>query len=289
MGRIDKCYELSKSIVDAYNALEVAANKYGESSEQFLTFINKISRLVPKECVEYSYLNSKEVIYVSIMVGNTNGHPYSLRFKTRLDMVSEIMGSRSFKIDEILPQNMGISTNLRFGISDIVCSMSEIEALCKVEEMIVEMKKTYNVDDKLIDGLMKLHINYKIYYFSMRRLSEMISLKTIYDMDKISNINCHQVLDSLCVKMDSRKEFGRMFIEMAKLTLSILASLVLYDNDAESYYQYMFYMTILEVYLSYLNSEELKEFATHCEQVNVKDSKIKDGLRKILVKGKEEH
>ena len=47
-------------------------------------------------------------------------------------------------------------------------------------------------------------------------------------------------------------------------------------------------MTILEVYLSYLNSEELKEFATHCEQVNVKDNKIKNGLRKILVKGKEE-
>lgn len=288
MGRIDKCYELSKSIVDAYNALEVSANKYGESSEEFLTFINKIARLVPKEYVEYGYLNSKEVIYASIMVGNTNSHPYSLRFKTRLDMVSEIMGTKSFRIDEILPLNMGISTNLKFGISDIVCSMAEIEALSKVEEMMSEMKKTYNVDKELMNGLMKLHINYKIYYFSMRRLSEMISLKTRYDMDKISDINCHQVLDQLCVKMDARKEFGRMFIEMAKLTLNILASLVVYDNNAEGYYQYIFYVTILEVYLSYLNSEELKEFATHCEQVNIKDSKIENGIRKILVKEKEE-
>ena len=109
-----------------------------------------------------------------------------------------------------------------------------------------------------------------------------------FDINKIKKLDYHNILIDLIANKTNNRKLEEVFTDMALLTVKILSNMNVYENNAESYYAYIFYTTILKVYLSYLGKEQLKVFSEKCKQYKIKDEKVKESLTRILSKPKEE-
>jgi len=285
VNKISSCYGISRGIVDYYNELEHIAILYGKNHDKFKELIKRIKKEVSVEYDCYSMLSYRDISLGNSRLSVTDN--YSIRFKSKLDNTLYILGGPECSISGTeIEKHTNIPSSMKFSIPDITCAIPEIEALCLINDQLSDLRST--CDRKFMIELTKQHWNYMVYYFSLRSFSEMLALNYKFDINKIKKLYYHNILIDLIANKTNNRKLEEVFTDMALLTVKILSNMNVYENNAESYYAYIFYTTILKVYLSYLEKEQLKVFSEKCKQYKVKDEKVKESLTRILSKPKEE-
>lgn len=289
MYHLNDCFKITRTIVNSYNMLEYLAVNSGVDSLVFKEMVSKIRGLVTKEYYMYHSLNL-DTIFKGLEQFNDPGmilDTYLYRINNQLNTVLELNEEIGFSYEDFVLEKPLTKCNFNFILSEIICTILELEMLRIMDKVADGILKSNEFSLEYKDEFKKIHYNYLIYYFTIRNTSEIIGLNYNFDINKCPKITIEGLIDNLSVKygadiISSLEEFKNGFVEMAMATLNNLLSL-LNDNDSvEKDYQYLFYITALEVYINKLDNDRVKVLYDYINNLNIEDNKTRTILRKIL-------
>ena len=275
MSSLEECLKITKSVVNAYNILENIAINYGINNKEFENIMSKIKLLVIREYKMYHSLNI-DTIYSALEQFEDSDielDTYSYRINNLLNNLLELKEEETYSYEDITSNNSNIKCNIKFLLSEIICTILELNILRIMENKTQEIlnSKSYTNDYK--NEYKNIHYNYLIYYFMVRNSSEIIGLNHNFDITKCPKLKIEEVINNLSIKYGSNvithyEELRNGFIEMTIMTLNNLLALLKDKDSIEKDYQYQFYLTAIEVYINNLDSNRIKIISDYIGRVN---------------------
>ena len=291
MSSLEECLKITKSVVNAYNILENIAINYGINNKEFENIMSKIKLLVIREYKMYHSLNI-DTIYSALEQFEDSDielDTYSYRINNLLNNLLELKEEETYSYEDITSNNSNIKCNIKFLLSEIICTILELNILRIMENKTQEIlnSKSYTNDYK--NEYKNIHYNYLIYYFMVRNSSEIIGLNHNFDITKCPKLKIEEVINNLSIKYGSNvithyEELRNGFIEMTIMTLNNLLALLKDKDSIEKDYQYQFYLTAIEVYINNLDSNRIKIISDYINNLAIEDKNIKNKLTRILKK-----
>lgn len=279
-------FPVSSKIIKCYDML-VSLLVFGlDDKEKISDLIFKLNKLMDKEFKEYNKLTVNDINNYVEKLSNTSENLLSLkdmRICFRIASTYDRMRGFSINSKDLFPH---LNVDVELGIIDIVNSKIIIDTyklICiKLNSLNWYDEKSRLYTERMID----LNLQSAIYKLSMREMSELLVLDSLFDINNIPNISL-KIVEDILYKKNNKKMDVKLCVRNKSYTdainfLNRLQTNRINPDNPVSIYDNLFSVTHLEVLLDYLSIEQLKAISSYYEKINIKDKLIAENVKRLF-------
>ena len=203
--------------------------------------------------------------------------------RTSFRMASTYDRMRGYTINsnDLFPH---LNTNIELSIVDIINSKIIIDTYKLISKKLNCLKCYDEKSNFYAKRLVVLNLQSAIYKLSMREMSELLAMDTLFEIDNIPNIDLKHVEKLLYRKLgkilDIRSS-NRRYADVINLFDRLQINEINPDNPV-SIYDNLFSVSYLEILLDYLTIGQLKAISSYYEKINIKDKLIANNIKTLL-------
>lgn len=286
----DKNFDVSYNIIDSYDIL--AALLYSKDRNMYdkdiKLVLDNLKKLLIKEVNNYNKMDMEDIICYTEEFKNIPVSWYDLadfRIHYRIGCVYDRLIDNTINLNELYPE---LNIDYELGIRDIINSKIEIDVYRLISSKLNNLYLTDNVSKDFQNKLLNLNNQYIVIKLSMRELSEILLLKSDFDIDKMLNIDLSFVED----KISTNKGNNIKIIDIVKdkayndiiSLIDKLKIMTLDSGDVNNIYNNLFSISYIEVLLDYLDINKLIDLCVYCSSINIRNSMLNNNLKCIIKK-----
>lgn len=288
MGKIRNCYIYAYKITEYYNLfVDLMINDIKDKDKDKVNkIIDRIKKLILKERKAYKKITVKDIDMIveelrlipreEISVGD-------LRVNGRLAISYDIL--KDFKItnDDLFPT---LEKKMELSIIDIINSKIIIDVYKTIYRKLNELCCDDKKSQEYIKKLNIINMQILVYKLSFYELSEELALNVCYDISKIPEIDIKMVENKIYATtgktIDLRKLINNKVYKDVLALLDSFGIISLEPDSVDSIYDNLFFVTQIEILLSYLTKEQLGFVSLYCEGLERKNDMVIENIKKLV-------
>lgn len=284
---MDICQHYSAMVIILYK--KILAHLNGQMDVNcFRDDINELIEYIDKENEAFrkllSYDRNTLLPKINFHINKEKGPPEYLRFVNKLRFIGNIYNGFKTTIGK-LGINNGPS-DMEFDIYSAIFSVIYIEVFRKILNRLESLSYDNEQDEMFVNNLFG-ELNFKIIYrCSCNDLFEIISLYCDMDINNFPDIN----MDILKVHLsnvyqeidDIDGHVNEILYNSIIDDINQMALKNNLDNNPEEVFDYLYFVTKIDVILSYLNRKYLEKLLNDYNQIKFNNNVIKCNTRKLI-------
>lgn len=285
-NRYYKHFPVSCEILECYDLLASLLILESNKSSELIELINRLKEIVKFEFDKYNTLTTDDIHRYKFELNNTplNWRDLEdLRIDFRLSCTFDRLMNNSIKLMDLFPM---IDIDMDLSFSDIVNSKIIIDIYKLINKKISLLKFNDNKSIEYTNKLRDLNIQNALFKLSMHELSEILFFDSLFDIDKIKDINLDQVSSILSVFRGRNIDIiDSMQNKICLDVLNILNNIVNINFNADNViliYDNLFVVSQLEILLGYLNKSQLEVILAYCNRIKYNDKLIENNIKSLV-------
>ena len=249
--------------------------------------IDDIFELVLEEYNLIRIINKDDIDKYIYMLGSKDANNEAVvRIKNKLTDYNEILNGVCINLNELGLND--IDCNMKFSLYDAIISMINIDTIKSLYNKIYSLKSYCDSDDNFIE-LLKIRLNVsKIELLFNTNVSEIIALYYDTSIKDIPRIDVNKIRSK--IKMLNNKKYNSLIencvIIFITRIIQELAKIRNVKNNDRDVFNYLGYVTQIEVLINYLDKDKLQELYDFCIKMTNDENRISMNNIKRLVKNK---
>lgn len=288
MNKFDICYNISKEILDKYVEF-LYSPIYAVSSVLHDSMVSEIRRLVLEEYVLLHSMTLDEInFYLKQEYSEEDGYDLDVIPK----LINKLVATRDVLLGKVITTSeLGFESflgNMEFSIYDTLLSMINIDVIKILKNKICALEATCDGDIKFINLLQQRLKISKIQLLFNSSTSEILTLYHNTGIDETPSIDIKMIENKL-ERFNSKEMKNTIKYVLSVLmdkNINEIVNTEIVNNNSQDVFRYLVIVTMIEVLISYMDKDMLKNYYDYCCDMITDMNKASVENVKRLIKNK---
>ena len=284
---INICQHYSAIVIVLYKKIlahlngQMDINCFRDDINELIDYIDKENEAFKKLL---SYDRNTLLPKINFHINQEDGPPEYLRFVNKLRFIRNIYNGLKITTNKLDINK--VTSDMEFDIYSAIFSLIYIEIFRKILNKLETVTYDNEQDEMFVNNLFE-ELNFKIIYrCSCNDLFEIISLYCDMDINKFPNIKMDVLKTHLSNIYQDDNDIDEHINEILyNSIIDDINQMTLknnLDNNPEAVFDYLYFVTKMDVILSYLNKKYLEKLLNYYNQTQFNNNFIKYNTRKLI-------
>ena len=292
-NQLQNCYNYSSIVMMKYKELLVMFSV--DDTDDMLCYFDMIEELKEYVLKEYDayeklllYDKNRLISKIDSLINDSCDSVEYMRFRSKLQFTKNIFLGYQIRASQLSIDD--VPGDLRFDIYSVLLSTIHVKTFISIKDKIdsisfVEGNEEFikALEDKLLSKL--------LYRACGTDLFEIMVLYNSFNIEKFSDVNMDalkKVFSKIYLNTDIDEHINEILFNLIISDISNINKIKKFNNCPEDVFTYLYFITRIEVIISFMNRTNLQKLYDCCNEINFNNMYIaKDVRQKIKRKIKE--